>query len=155
MMFQLLLSSAYSKSRTLFFACSASEEIHKKLGGRAARTADLNRRKDIPSHRMSCSIYTWGIHWKQWHFSPQVTIVCDGPLFLWRRLNTCLLMCESIPWFFLLPHAVFALLIKLCLSQPMRFFTFTPLILSLIQLREIKRVTVMVSCRWGLNHNTR
>lgn len=38
--FWLLLRSAYFKSRILSFPCSASEELHEKLGGSMARMAD-------------------------------------------------------------------------------------------------------------------
>lgn len=40
LIFQLLLSRAYPKSRIFSFPWSASEELHKKLGGSMVRTAD-------------------------------------------------------------------------------------------------------------------
>lgn len=41
-LFCLLLNSAYPKSRIFHFGCSASEEVHQKLGGIMACSPDLN-----------------------------------------------------------------------------------------------------------------
>ena len=64
--------------------------------------------------------------------SSQVTVTGDGALLSWRWLNTRLPMGsgERIPYFALLACVAFALLIKLSLSQPTNFLTFTLSILS-------------------------
>jgi len=58
--------------------------------------------------------------------------MCDGALRSQRWLNACLLIGsnELIPSFALLVHTDFALPVKLILSQPMSFLTFTLLIPS-------------------------
>ena len=79
--------------------------------------------------------------------SSQVTVMRDAALLSWRWLNTCLPIGsgESIPYFALLTCAAFALLIKLSLSQPTSFFTFTLLILSPIPPGGSEQAAV-----WGL-----
>ena len=95
--------------------------------------------RDIPDHMASCSAYKAGGrrkrgHSELWHLPSQVTITRDGALLSWRWLNTCLPMGNSgwIPCFVLIVYVAFALPIKLPLSEPMSFLTFTLLILSLI-----------------------
>lgn len=61
-MFWLLLRSVHPETSTSPVPCSASEQVHNKLGGSTARTANLNWPKDIPYQRMSCALYKlWGI----------------------------------------------------------------------------------------------
>jgi len=68
-----------------------------------------------------------GGHSELWHLSSQVTVSCDGTLLSWRWLNTYLPMGsrERIPCFALLMCMAFVLPIKLSLSQPTSFPTFT------------------------------
>lgn len=56
----------------------------------------------------------------------------DGALFSWKWLYICLMKggSEQIPYFILIALTIFALPIKLSLSQPTSFITFTFLILS-------------------------
>jgi len=62
---------------------------------------------------------------------------------------------ELIPWFALLACMAFALPVKLSLSQPMSFLTFTLPVLSLIPPRaEQASGCVGLSCRPGLNHHS-
>ena len=82
----------------------------------------------------------------------QVTVTRGGALLSWRWLNTCLLMgsCELIPCFALLACVAFALPIKLSLSQPTSFCTFTLLILSPIPLGESERAAAWYwAAHWG------
>ena len=75
----------------------------------------------------------------------------------WRWLNTCLPMGSSewIPYFALLACTAFALPIKLFLSQPTSFLTFTLLILSPIPpWREWASGCVVLSCQLRLNHDS-
>ena len=65
-----------------------------------------------------------------WHLSSQVTTMGDGALLSWRCLPVG--SGELIPCFDLLVHAASALPVKLALSQPTSFLTFTLLILSSI-----------------------
>ena len=89
--------------------------------------------RDIPYHMMSCWVYKLGEeegsggHLALWRLSSQVTVTRDGALLSWGWLNTCLPMGsgEWIPCFALLACMSFALPIKLSLSQPMSFLTFT------------------------------
>jgi len=66
-----------------------------------------------------------GLEW--WHLSSQVIVMRDGALLSWRWLSTRLPMGSSewIPYFAFLVQMTFALPIKLSLSQPMSFLTFT------------------------------
>ena len=68
-----------------------------------------------------------GRHSVWWCLSSQVTSMSDGALLSWRWLNICLPLGSSewIPCFALHVHTAFALPIKLSLSQPMSFCTFT------------------------------
>ena len=71
----------------------------------------------------------------------------DGALLSWRWLSACLPMGSSewIPCFALLACAASALRIKLSLSQPTSFLTFTLLALSPIPLGGTEQTVV-----WGL-----
>ena len=125
--------------------------VHKKLGGDTARTADPNWPKgySMPYGVMLSNINLGeeegrGGCLESWCLSSQVTITHDGALLSWRWLNTCLPTGSSewIPCFALLVRTAFALPIKLSLSQPMSFLTFTLLILSPIPLGEREGVAV-------------
>ena len=85
-------------------------------------------------------------HLERWRLSSQVTVTRDGALLSWRWLNSCLTMGsgEWIPCFALLVCAAFALPVKLSLSQPTNFLTFTLLILSPIPLGASEQAAV-----WG------
>lgn len=74
-----------------------------------------------------------GENWSNDILSFQVTVTCDAA---WGLLNTCLTMGngEWMPCFAFLECAAFAFTIKLSLSQPMIFLTFSLLILSPILL---------------------
>lgn len=50
----LVVSSVSSKSSVFCFPGSDKKQVHKKLGGRVARTADLNW--EFPHHRMPCPV---------------------------------------------------------------------------------------------------
>ena len=84
-------------------------------------------------HMMSCSAHKDGERRRKgassewWRLSSQVTVMCDGALPSWRWLNTCLQKGSSewIPHFVLLACAAFDLPVKLSLTQPMSFSTFT------------------------------
>ena len=87
-----------------------------------------------------------------WRLPSQGTIMHDGALLSWTWLNTCLLMGsnEWIPCFALLACMAFALAIKLSLSQPTSFLTYTLLILSLIPLWGSQSVAVWcLVVGWG------
>ena len=66
----------------------------------------------------------------------QVTFMCHGALLSWRWLNTSLPIGSSewIPYFALHQHTAFTLPIKLSLSQPTSFLTFSLPFLSPIPL---------------------
>jgi len=81
----------------------------------------------------------------------------DGALLSWRWLNTCLPMgsSEHIPHFALLACVALAFHIKLSLSQPTSFLTFTLLIRSPIPPgRKGASCRVVLTCQLGLNHNS-
>lgn len=69
---------------------------------------------------------------------PLITVTYDGALLFWRWLNICLPM-KSSKW---IPY--FAFIIKLPLSQPIRFLTFTLSILLPISLQGSEQAAV-----WG------
>lgn len=69
-----------------------------------------------------------------------------------KVLKTCLTMGSSklIPHFALLEYEAFALTIKLYLSQPVTFLTFTHLILFLILLWEQEQAALLcLALYWG------
>lgn len=70
--------------------------------------------------------------------SSEVTVMHDGTMLSWRWLNTCLPLGtgEGILCSVLLLYVSFALPIKLLFYQPIRFFTSTLLIFSLILLER-------------------
>jgi len=72
-----------------------------------------------------------------WCLACQQTLTRGEVLLSWRQLNSCLLICRSelIPYFALLVSAAFDLLVKLSLSQPTSFPTFTLLLLLATPLR--------------------
>jgi len=140
-MFSLLLSSAYTESRPFLLLTPpvGGLGVHKKLGGDTSGTADPNWPKGYPTpYDVILSNNQLGKeegrrdHSEWWHLSSQVTVMLDGALLSCRWLNTCLPVGSSewIPYFALLACAVFSLPIKLLLSQPVCFLTFTILILS-------------------------
>ena len=134
--------------------------LHKKLGVDAAGTADPNWPK---GYSILCDVILKhggrrkkGVCSEWWHLSSQVTITRDGALLSWRWLNTCLPMgsAERIPCFALLACMAFTLPIKLSLSQPTSFFTFTLLILSPIPLwGKWVSECMELGCWLGLNHD--
>lgn len=95
-------------------------------------------------------------HLKLWCLSSQVTVMCGGALLSWRWLNSCWPLGnweEEIPCFALLVDVAFALLIKLPLSQPMSFPTFSLLIPQCCWGEEAwASSSVGFSCWLGLNH---
>lgn len=84
----------------------------------------------------SCSAYKAGRRkgnvWSDGFLTSQVTVRHDTALLSWKQLNTCLLMgsWKWIPCLDLLVCMAFTFLIKLSLSQPSSFLTFTLTILS-------------------------
>ena len=83
--------------------------------------------------------------------------MCGGALLSWRWLNCCLPMRsgEWIPSFSLLMWVAFVLPIKVSLSQPRSFLTFTLLSLPLILLqRERVCGCVGLGCWLGLNQDS-
>lgn len=97
--------------------------------------------------------------WELRHLSSQVTVVHDGALLSWERLNTCLLMWSS-EW---MPHFFFAFFcaafvwdVKLPLSHPTGFLIFTLLALfppSDWGQGDWASNCVGFSCLLGLKHN--
>jgi len=79
-------------------------------------------------------------------------VSCDGALLSWRWLNRCL-QCEAGNEFLvllLLARTTFALPVKLSLSQPTSFLTFTLLIPSLIPPGVNEQVAVWcLVASWG------
>ena len=119
--------------------------------------------RDIPDHMVSCAACKAGGRRRKggcsewWRLSSQVAIRRDGALLSWRWLNTCLLMGSGklIPCLALLACTAFALPIKLSLSQPMNFLTFTlPILSPILTQGEWASRHVGLSCRLGLNHDT-
>lgn len=101
--------------------------VCKELGGDAARTAVPTDHRHIPLYMAACSAYkSWGKKEEVGRCSELMAFIfpsnCQGDkaLLFWRWLNTC-----HEFFFLLLIHRTFALPIKLSLSQPMSFLTFT------------------------------
>lgn len=128
-MFCLLLSSAYQLSQGLSnFLCSASEELHKKLGGSIARLADLNCQRDIPYHGMACPGYKMGelagrgqLLLKDWAWHQSMS----DELLSCASLVWCFFTCVVINLFTFIIVFYFIVIIKLFLFQPMGFFPFS------------------------------
>ena len=156
-MFSLLLSSSYTESRPFLlltpphqwvgWGCTRSWE-----GTQLGQLTPADQRDMIPYDVM---LSIWSSRKKEERgdvqsdggLSSQVTAMCDGALLSWRWLNTCLPRGSSewILCFALLAWVAFALPIKLSLSQPMSFLTFTLPILSLTPQGGSERAAV-----WGL-----
>ena len=89
--------------------------------------------RGVPAHMASCSAHRAGGEggrggcWERWRLSSQVTVRCDGARLCWGWLSTCLPLAraEWIPWVALPACTALALPIKLSLSQPTSFLTFT------------------------------
>lgn len=93
--------------------------------------------------------------WSNDVLSFQVTVTCDEAQLSWGRLNTYLPVGngEWKPCFAFLGYTAFAFLIKLSLSQPMSFLTFSLLILSPILL-ECMSGSLLVAKPLTLHHWT-
>ena len=140
----------------LGFPCSA-RSTRSWEGAQPGQLTQTGHRA-IPYRMVSCSAYKAGEeegrggHSEWWHLSSQVTVTHDGALLSWRWLNTCLPMRRSewIPCFALLACTAFALPIKLSLSQPMSFLTFTLPILFPIPLVGNEQAAVWcLVASWG------